>query len=41
MELERMWKTKTKIISVVINAFGSIPKNLGKNLKELDIKHSI
>ena len=41
VELERIWKTKTKIIPVVIGALGSIPKNLGKNLKELDIKHSI
>ena len=41
VELERMWKTKTKVIPVVIGALGSIPKNLGKNLKELDIKHSI
>ena len=41
VELERMWKTKTKVTPVVIGALGSIPKNLGKNLKELDIKHSI
>ena len=36
-----MWKTKTKVTPVVIGALGSILKNLGKNLKELDIKHSI
>ena len=41
VELEKMWKTKTAVSPVVIGALGSIPNNLGKNLKELDIKHSI
>ena len=40
VELERMWKTKAKVIPVVIGALRSIPQNLGKNLKELEIKHS-
>ena len=41
VELERMWKTKIKVIPIVISALGSIQKNPGKNLKELDIKRSI
>ena len=41
VELERMGKTKTKVIPVVIGELGSIPKKLGENLKELDIKYNI
>ena len=43
VELERMCKAKTKVIPIVIviGALVSIPKDLGENLKELDIKHNI
>ena len=41
VELERMWKTKTKVIPIVIGALGSITKKLEENLKELDVKHNI
>ena len=41
VKLGRMWRRKTKVIPVVIGALGSIPKDLGKNLKEHDTKHNI
>ena len=41
VELERMWKTKTKVIPIVIGALGSITKKFRENLKELEVKHNI
>ena len=37
-ELERLWKTKTKIIPIVIGALGTITDNLQKNLTVLNLK---
>ena len=38
VELERLWKKKTKMVPVVIGALGSISKRLGNFLEILDIK---
>ena len=36
-ELERLWKTKTQIIPIVIGALGTITVNLQKNLSKLNL----
>ena len=37
LELSRMWNCETKFIPIIIGALASIPVNLEKHLKSLDI----
>ena len=38
MELQRLWRMKVRVVPIVIGALGSIPKDLKKWLKELDLE---
>lgn len=38
IEVSRLWKTKTKVIPIVVGALGSIPKDLKNRLNELETK---
>ena len=40
-ELERLWRVKRKVVSVVVGALGTIPTRLTAHLKMLDINLSI
>ena len=37
-ELERLWKTKTEIVPIVIGALGTVTGNLQRNLKHLNLE---
>ena len=41
LELSRMWNCETKVVPIIIGALGSIPANLEKHLKSLDINCNI
>ena len=40
-ELRKLWNMKVKVIPIVINALGTVPKGLEKNLGELEIRGRI
>ena len=40
-ELWKLWNMKGKVVPIVIGALGTVPKALGKNLGELDIRGRI
>ena len=41
LELSQMWNCETKVVPIIIGAVGSIPANLEKHLKSLDINCNI
>ena len=38
VEIARVWNTETEVVPVVIDAHGSIPKNLYRHLESLGIR---
>ena len=37
-ELEKLWKTKIKIVPIIIGALGTVTKNLETHLKSIDLE---
>ena len=37
-EIKRIWKSRTKVVPVVVGALGSVSKKLGGHLEQLEIK---
>ena len=38
-EIQRIWKSRTKVVPVVVGALGSVSKKLAGHLKQLGIKN--
>ena len=38
-EIKRIWKSRTKVVPVVVGAFGSVSKKLAGHLKQIGIKN--
>jgi len=41
IEIQRMWNVKTKVISVLIGATGTIPKSFRKYVSNIPGKHEV
>ena len=41
LEIARMWVKETLIIPIIVRALGSMPKDLERNLKKLDISPNL